>query len=328
MKITLAHGSGGEAMDKLIKELFISRFSNPALDALEDAAVLPTFGDRLAFTTDSFVVTPLVFSGGDIGKLAVCGTVNDLAMRGAVPKYLSCGFVLEEGLEISVLENIVSAMRVAADEAGVIIAAGDTKVTEGKGGVIINTSGIGFFEKLCDIGIRNAKAGDALILSGLLGEHHACILSARMGIESGIKSDCAPLNHMVKALLDAGLAIHALRDITRGGLGTVLNEMAQASNVEIALDGKTALCSDTVRGFCDILGLDILNMANEGKFALVLPMAQAAEALGILHTMSYGQEARLVGEVLAGEPSVTILTRAGSKRRVKPLIGEGLPRIC
>lgn len=328
MKITLTHGSGGETMDKLIKELFIAHFSNPVLDALEDAAVLPISGEKLAFTTDSFVVTPLVFRGGDIGKLAVCGTVNDLAMRGAVPKYLSCGFVLEEGLEISALEAIVKSMGDAAREAGVFIVAGDTKVVEGKGGLIINTSGIGFFESAIDISIKNLKAGDAVIVSGLLGEHHACILSARMGIENEIKSDCAPLNHMVKALVDEGLQVHALRDITRGGLGTVLNEMAAASGVSINLDGKTALCSDTVKGFCDILGLDILHMANEGKFALVLPMAQAAKALDILHAMPYGKDACFVGEVSAGAPSVTILTRTGSRRRVGSLIGEGLPRIC
>ena len=328
MKITLSHGSGGETMDALIRDVFIRRFSNPVLDLLEDAAVLPVDTQKIAFTTDSFVVTPLVFNGGDIGKMAVCGTVNDLAMRGAVPKYLTCAFILEEGLEIETLDTVAKSMREAADEAGVMIVAGDTKVVQGNGGLLVNTAGIGLMENAYDISVRNSKPGDAVIISGLMAEHHACILSARMGIENAIQSDCAPLNHMVKALLDAGLEVHTLRDITRGGLGTVLNEIAKASKVDIALDGQTPLCSDTVQGFCDILGLDVMHMGNEGKMVLLLPKEQAQAAMDVLHAQPYGENARLIGEVKAGDGSVTTLTRGGSKRRIMPLTGEGLPRIC
>ncbi len=323
MKITMAHGSGGDIMDNLIRDIFVKHFSNPILNRLEDAAVLPSPATKIAFTTDSFVVTPLLFKGGDIGKLAVCGTVNDLAMRGAVPKYLSCGFILEEGLALSTLDQIAKSMRQAADEAGVLIVAGDTKVVEGNGGLYINTAGIGWMETAQDISAQNAAPGDAIIISGLMGEHHACILSARMGIDNDIQSDCAVLNHQVQSLLNAGLQVHVLRDITRGGLGTVLNEIADASQVEMALNGKTALCNDTVQGFCDILGLDMMHMGNEGKFVLILPQEQATEALAIL-----SQDARLIGTVQAGKPCVTMMTRGGSKRMIKPLLGEGLPRIC
>ncbi len=323
MKITLAHGSGGDVMDELIRDIFVRHFSNPVLDRLEDAAVLPSPTAQIAFTTDSFVVTPLVFKGGDIGKLAVCGTVNDLAMRGAVPKYLSCGFILEEGLALDTLDQVAKSMGQTAQEAGVMIVAGDTKVVEGNGGLYINTAGVGFMQTHLDISVKSTRPGDGIIISGLMGEHHACILSARMGIENDIQSDCAVLNHMVESLLNAGLQVHTLRDITRGGLGTVLNEIAKASHVEMALDGKTALCNETVQGFCDILGLDIMHMGNEGKFALILPMEQVPEALDIL-----GGDARLIGTVQEGKPCVTMMTRGGSKRMIKPLLGEGLPRIC
>jgi len=284
---------------------------------------------RIAFTTDSFVVSPLFFPGGNIGRLAVCGTVNDLLMRGAVPAYLSAGFILEEGLDAGVLEKIVVSMREAAEESGVQIVAGDTKVVEGEGGMYINTSGIGLVDTDADISVHNATDGDAVIISGLMGSHHACILSARMGIENALRSDCAPLVEMVGALLRSGLPIHAMRDITRGGLATVLHEIAVASGVHIALTGNVPLADDSVQGFCNILGLDLLYMGNEGKLVLILPQAAAGAATDILRACRYGESARIIGQVYRCEkPHVTIQTRSGGARVIGPLAGEGLPRIC
>lgn len=328
MKITSAHGSGGQMMDALIRDVFLKQFGGVLLGEMEDAALLSLPSCRIAFTTDSFVVTPLFFPGGDIGRLAVCGTVNDLSMRGATPRYLSAGFILEEGLEIDLLERAAASMRRAADEAGVQIVAGDTKVVEGAGGMYINTAGIGVLERDVDISAHNAAPGDAVIVSGPLGNHHACILSARLGVTNGIESDCAPLTAMVGALLGAGAPVHALRDITRGGLASVLHEIAAASGVAIALDGGVALCDEPVQGLCDILGLDPLFLGNEGKLALILPMAEADLALHILRACPYGAGARLVGEVKRGDPAVTLSTRAGGTRVLRPLLGDGLPRIC
>lgn len=329
MKITMAHGGGGRVMDELIHSIFIKHFQNETLARMEDAAVLTLTSSRVAFTTDSFVVSPLFFKGGDIGKLAVCGTVNDLSMRGAVPRYLSCGFILEEGLDTDTLSAVAASMRRAADEAGVQIVAGDTKVVEGKGGLYINTAGIGVFEKDVDISVQNAQPGDAVLISGTLGRHHACILSSRMGIENDIQSDCAPLNGMVQGFLDAGLQIHTLRDITRGGLATVLNEAAMGSGVQITLHADAALADTQVQGFCDILGLDPLYMGNEGRMAVILPADQAEKALAVMRQSPYGLDARMVGEVAASDaPKVILQTRSGGTRRVQPLPDEGLPRIC
>lgn len=328
MKINTAHGSGGQMMDALIQDIFLKHFVNDILAQMEDAALLQLSSNRIAFTTDSFVVSPLFFPGGDIGRLSICGTVNDLLMRGATPRYLSAGFILEEGLDTETLEQIAASMRVAADEAGVQIVAGDTKVVEGQGGLYINTAGIGICEEPIDVSVRNAAAGDAVIISGPMGNHHACILSARMGIENAIESDCAPLTAMVRTLLQSGLAVHTLRDITRGGLATVLHEIAVASGVEIALDGGVPLADMAVQGFCDILGLDPLYMGNEGKLALILPQEESDRALGILQGCPYGAGARLVGRVLDGAPGLAITTRAGVARSLRPLVGEGLPRIC
>lgn len=328
MKITSAHGGGGKMMNELIHTIFEKNFSNEILSRMEDSAVLAMPHNKIAFTTDSFVVTPLFFPGGDIGRLSVCGTVNDLLMRGATPKYLSAGFILEEGLDTDVLEKAVVSMQAAAREAGVMIVTGDTKVIEGRGGLYINTSGIGIVETGLDISVSNAREGDAVIISGDMGSHHACILSARMNIQNGITSDCAPLHHMVSALLKSGIEIHTMRDITRGGLGTVLHEIALASKTRIALSGDIPLADDQVSGFCDILGLDPLYMGNEGKLALVLPKKEAGRAVDIIRACSYGERARIVGEAISGAPGVTVKTRSGATRLVEPLPGEGLPRIC
>ena len=329
MKINAAHGGGGQMMNALIRDLFIRHLGNETLSAMEDAAVLPVAGQKIAFTTDSFVVTPLFFPGGDIGRLAVCGTVNDLLMRGATPKYLTAAFILEDGLETEALERAVLSMRAAADEAGVIIVAGDTKVIEGRGGLLINTAGIGVVETALDISAHRAADGDAVLVSGYLGNHHACIQSGRLGIANDIRSDCAPLNEMVLALLAAGIEVHALRDITRGGLASVLNEIAEASGVGIHLAAGLTLAEPAVQGFCDILGLDPLYMGNEGKLTAILPEKDAERALKLLRGVRYGEHAQIIGTVRAGEkPVVTVRTRAGSTRRLDPLQGEGLPRIC
>ena len=312
----------------LIRDLFAKHLSNDILDTMEDAALLDLPAGRVAFTTDSFVVTPLFFPGGDIGRLAVCGTVNDLLMRGARPLYLSAGFILEEGLETETLERAVVSMKLAADEAGVAIVAGDTKVIEGRGGMYINTSGIGTLAHARDISASKAQEGDLVIISGDMGDHHACLISRRMGIENAIQSDCAPLTEMVGLLLEAGIEIHTMRDITRGGLATVLNEIAAASGVGIALSDDP-LASREVLGLCDILGLDSLYMGNEGKLALVLPEGEAARALEIIKGSKYGARARVAGRVFTFDrPAVVMPTRAGGTRVIGPLVGEGLPRIC
>lgn len=329
MKITSAHGGGGKLTDDLIHSVFLKHYANDTLARMEDAAVLPPPSGKLAFTTDSFVVSPLFFPGGDIGRLSICGTVNDLLMRGATPLYLSAGFILQEGLDLDTLDRVVAAMGSSAREAGVQIVAGDTKVVEGGGGMFINTSGIGVVKTAQDISVQNAADGDVVIISGNLGDHHACILSSRMGIENDIRSDCAPLTAMVSALLDSGIALHAMRDITRGGLATVLHEIAIASGVHIALREDVPLASAAVRGFCDILGLDPLYMGNEGKMALLLPEREADKALEILRASPYGAEARIIGAVHStDQPGVTLQTRAGSMKRIGPMPGEGLPRIC
>jgi hydrogenase expression/formation protein HypE len=328
MKITSAHGGGGKIMNELIHTIFEKNFSNEILSRMEDSAVLSVSGGKIAFTTDSFVVSPLFFPGGDIGRLSVCGTVNDLLMRGAAPKYLSAGFILEEGLDTDVLNKVAASMQNAVREAGAQIVTGDTKVIEGKGGLYINTAGIGIVETSQDISVSKAREGDAVIISGDMGNHHACILSARMNIQNDIMSDCAPLNEMVLHLLGSGLEIHTMRDITRGGLGTVLHEIALASKTHIALSGDAPLADGQVSGFCDILGLDPLYMGNEGKLVLVLPQKNARQAVEILRACKYGAHARIVGEAISGVPGVTIKTRSGATRLVEPLPGEGLPRIC
>ena len=326
MKITLAHGSGGLQTTELINNVFANRFSNPVLDRMEDSAVVEG-APRIAMTTDSFVVNPLVFKGGDIGRLAICGTVNDLLMRGAVPKYITCGFILEEGLESGILEQAVQSMADTASEAGVIIVAGDTKVINGNGGMYINTSGVGFVSEGIDCASANCGIGDAVIVSGNMGDHHAAILSDRMKIENDIQSDCAPLTDMVKSMLDEHIEIHAMRDITRGGLATVLNELAVSSGCMIEIYEDLIPVDKRVKSFSKILGLDPLYMGNEGKLAAIVKKEHADKALDIIKSSMYGQNAAIIGNVSAGE-GVVVNTHLGGRRGVGVLVGEGLPRIC
>lgn len=328
MKITTAHGSGGKATSELIQGVFAKHFSNDVLNRMEDSAVLPG-ASRIAFTTDSFVVTPLFFPGGDIGRLAVCGTVNDLLMCGAKPHYLTCGFIIEEGAEWDTLEQIACSMAEASKEAGIRIVAGDTKVVEGQGGVYINTSGIGFVPDHLNISSRQCRPGDVVLLSGNLGDHHAAILSARLSIQNSIASDCAPLNEMVQALLAHQINVKAMRDVTRGGLGTILNEFADASGCSIMIDEAALPMTEQVKAFANILGLDPLYMGNEGKMAVVVAEKDAEEALRLLRQARYGEAASIIGKVESGEPGTVVLnTLIGGRRWVNVLYGEGLPRIC
>ncbi|QIB69229.1 hydrogenase expression/formation protein HypE [Aminipila butyrica] len=325
MKIDLSYGSGGKQTSSLINDIFLKHFDNPVLNRLEDAAVLDVQG-RIAYTTDSFVVTPLFFKGGNIGKLAVCGTVNDLAMMGARPRYLTAGFILEAGADSQVLEQIAQTMRETADEAGVQIVAGDTKVVEGSGNIYINTSGVGEILKE-GISIANCQEGDCILLSGNLGEHHAAIMSERMGIENNIASDCAPLFSLVEGLLEAGIDVHCMRDVTRGGLGTVLNEVADSSACQVEIRETSLPVSKEIQGFCSILGLDPLYMANEGKMIAVVPGEQAEQALAAMQRNPYGAYAQIIGRIEKGA-GVRMITALGGSRAVDILYGEGLPRIC
>ncbi len=325
MQIDMSYGSGGKQTTSLINEIFMKHFNNEVLNKLEDSAVL-TVKDRIAFTTDSFVVTPMFFHGGDIGKVAVCGTVNDLLMMGAIPKYLTAGFIIEEGATFEDLERIAFSMSEAAKEAGVAIVAGDTKVIEGNGGIYINTSGIGEIEKE-GISIAACKEGDVILLSGNLGEHHAAIMSQRMEIENDIRSDCAPLKELVTKLIQEGIDIHCMRDVTRGGLATVLNEVAAASSCQVLLEEKALPISQKVKGFCDILGLDPLYMANEGKLIAVVAKEDAEKALQIMRNSKYGENTALIGNIRSGT-KVVLNTIYNGSRIVDVLYGEGLPRIC
>jgi len=340
MKITMEHGSGGRATGELIKEIFEKSFDSDVLSEMEDSAVVPGAG-RLAVTTDSFVVTPLEYPGGDIGRLCVCGTVNDLLMRGAVPMYLTCGFILQEGADVDTLKRVVRSMAATAKEAGIKIVAGDTKVIEGgtsaaeEAGMFINTAGVGFVPDSADVSSSKCAAGDAVIVSGNLGDHHAAILSCRMEIENTIKSDNAPLNGMVSALMDSGANVHAMRDITRGGLATVLKELAEASGVRIEIDEEKIPVDSQVQGFCGLLGLDPLYMGNEGKMAVIVDTADAERALAAIRKSPYGEDAVLIGRVTEGETggtgrkgSLILNTAVGGHRILDIMQGEGLPRIC
>ena len=337
-KVTLAHGGGGKAMRDLIDDVFISAFDNPMLAPLEDQARmtladLARHGDRLAFTSDSFVVDPIEFPGGDIGKLAVCGTVNDLAVGGAKPLYLSCSVIIEEGMEVDLLRRIAISMARTAAQAGVAIVTGDTKVV-GHGScdkIFINTAGIGVIRDSLDLGAHRAAAGDAILVNGLLGDHGAAILGARgdLCLNSAIESDCAPLNGLIDALLDACPDVKFIRDATRGGLATVVNEIAEASGVGIELDEKATPLREDVKGFCEILGLDPLYLANEGKIVVVAPAAAAEKARAAMAAHPLGRDAAIIGRVtqtIAGR--VVMQTHFGGKRIVDMLVGEQLPRIC
>lgn len=325
MKITLAHGSGGKYTSDLINSVFEDSYGNDVLAQMEDSAVVEGY-KKIAITTDSFVVTPLFFKGGDIGRLSVCGTVNDLLMRGAVPKYITSAFIIEEGAESEDLKKIAQSMAETAKEAGVIVVAGDTKVIEGSGGVYINTTGVGFVENE-NISSSNCKAGDKIILSGNLGDHHATILSSRMNIENTIESDNAPLVDIVRNLVDNHIDIHCMRDVTRGGLGTVLNELADASHVKMNLFEKDIPIDKQVKAFADFLGLEIMHMGNEGKMIAVLSADDADKALSLIKNSAYGKNAQIIGEVTDGS-GVILNTNLGGQRKISVLRGEGLPRIC
>lgn len=326
MRIDMSHGSGGKASEELMKDIFAKHYSNDILNKMEDAAVLELHG-RIACSTDSFVVTPIVFKGGDIGKLSICGTVNDLLMMGAIPKYITAAFILEEGLEISLLDQIVSSMAKTAAEAGVEVIAGDTKVVEGKGGLYINTTGIGLIPEGRAISAANCSEGDVVLLSGNLGDHHACILSARMGVENNIKSDCTYLNRLVNSLLENDIRIKTMRDVTRGGLGTVLNEIADASKCGIEITEEALPVYPEVRGFSDVLGLDPLYMANEGKMIAVVDAEDAERALVLMKQNEDGKDAAIIARIIHGK-GVVMRTRLGGSHVVDVLYGEGLPRIC
>lgn len=332
-RILLDHGSGGRASHELIERIFVPRFQNPVLNDLNDSAVFELNGARLAFTTDSYVVDPIFFPGGDIGSLAVCGTVNDLAMRGARPHYLSVGFIIEEGFPVKDLEQILLSMERAAREAGVSVVTGDTKVVP-KGNadkIFINTSGVGLIPEGIDIAGQNARPGDAVLVSGTIGDHGLTILSKREGLsfESTLKSDAAPLNHLVREMIEAGAEIHVLRDPTRGGLATTLNEIARQSNVGIEIREEAVPIRESVAAAAEILGLDPFYIANEGKLIAVLPALQAEAVLKVMKRNPYGQQAALIGEVKAENPGKVVLkTNIGGKRLMDMLAGEQLPRIC
>ena len=336
--ITMAHGGGGRAMRELIERLVVPAFGNPLLAPLEDQARiglggLAEIGDRLAFTTDSYVVSPLFFPGGDIGTLAVCGTVNDLAMSGAVPLFLSCGLIIEEGLPTADLERVLASMSTLARQCGVQVATGDTKVVNRGAAdkLFINTAGIGVIAAGVNISASRARPGDAIIVNGTLGDHGVAILVARneLDLHSELASDCQPLHGLVQAMLAACPDIRCLRDATRGGLATVLNEFALASKVGMRLQERALPQKPEVRGACEMLGLDVLYMANEGKLVAVVPRDRADAVLAAMRAHPAGVDAAIVGEVLA-EPAghVILNTLFGGERVVDMLVGEQLPRIC
>jgi hydrogenase expression/formation protein HypE len=333
-QIVMGHGAGGRMSHQLIQKAFMSAFENPALRAGDDAARLESdTHQNLAISTDAHVVFPLFFPGGDIGRLAVCGTVNDVAMLGAKPLYLTAGFILEEGLPMETLKLVVASMKSAADEAGVQIVAGDTKVVQrGKAdGLYITTAGVGVIRKDVNIGGAKAKVGDVIILSGSIGDHGIAVLGARgeLGFQSTIQSDVAPLNHLIEAMLDASNNVHVLRDPTRGGLATTLNEIATQSNVGILLDEEMIPVHPEVGAACEMLGFDPLYIANEGKLVTMVAREDAKSVLKAMRATRYGEDAVIIGEVTA-EPHGRVLlkTALGSTRIVDMLAGEMLPRIC
>ncbi len=336
--ITLAHGGGGKAMRDLIEDIFIGNFNNNLESELEDQArinlaQLNAIGDRLAFTTDSYVIDPIFFPGGNIGELAVNGTVNDLAVGGATPLYLSCGMIIEEGFPVASLREIAQSMKQAADFAGVQIITGDTKVVN-RGSVdklFINTTGVGVIPSGIDISAANLRSGDVIIINGYLGDHGAAITVAReeLALDSSIESDCQPLNSLVEAILAVCPEIHAMRDATRGGLATVLNEFAQSSQVGIRLYEDKIPVREQVQGVCEILGLEPLYMANEGKLVTIVPQNKADVVLATMKNHPAGKDAAIVGEVIHSPSGIVIVeTIFGTDRIVDMLVGDQLPRIC
>jgi hydrogenase expression/formation protein HypE len=337
-KIVLGHGGGGKLSNELVENLFLPAFSNESLDELSDSAQLDVAellkgGGRLAYSTDSFVVQPLFFRGGNIGHLAVCGTVNDVAMSGAKPLFLSAGFIIEEGFEVEKLAKIVETMNETARRAGVKIVTGDTKVVErGKGdGVFINTSGIGVVPKDVNIAPGRAREGDVVILSGEIGLHGIAVMSEREGLEfdAPIESDCANLNFLVEDILSVTREVHVLRDPTRGGIASSLNEIAKASNAGIRIYDEKVPVPAIVRGACEMLGLDPYYVANEGKLLAILPKENAEQVLEKMRQNEFGQKAEIIGEVVAEHPKMLVAkTVYGSTRVIDMQLGEQLPRIC
>ncbi len=324
MKINLSHGNGGRETTKLINEIFVKHFSNPILDKMMDASILNAT-EKIAFTTDSFVIKPTFFPGGNIGKLAVCGSVNDILTSMSIPKFLSVGFIIQEGVDFADLEKIAKSMAEMAKEAGVKIVTADTKVIDGDGEIYINTSAIGYVnDKIKKI---KAKEEDVIIITGNIGDHHACIMSQRLGIENNIISDVAPLNSIVNTLVKNEVPVKIMRDITRGGLGTVLNELSNALGLQMEIEEEKLPVSKDVRGICDILGLDPLYMANEGKMVFITSRERAEEAVKAIKKTKYGKDAKIIGVVKSGN-GVVLKTKLGGRRIVNVLTGENLPRIC
>jgi len=331
-KILLAHGSGGKLAHELVEKRFLGTFNNPLLAKLDDSAVVD-FSGRLAFTTDSYVVSPILFPGGDIGKLAVCGTVNDLAMSGAQPLYLSLSFIIEEGLSQSELEQVVDSVQKATQEAGVKIVTGDTKVVHRGSAdkLFINTAGIGLIPEGVDISGSNARPGDKVILSGTIGDHGIAVISQREGLSfsTQLKSDCAPLGGLVAEILTTSPNIHCLRDPTRGGLATTLSELAEQSKVGIRIEEERIPVREEVLGACEMLGFDPLYIANEGKLVAMVPAEDADKVLQAMREHHYGKGAAIIGEVRAEHPGrVVMKTCLGASRIVDMLVGDILPRIC
>jgi len=330
--IMLGHGSGGTLSRDLLNRLFLPELGKAAPRALDDSAVVIVDGQRFALTTDSHVVSPLFFPGGDIGRLAICGTVNDLAMVGAMPVALTCGFVIEEGLSFDILQHVVQSMRESASEAGIYIAAGDTKVVQ-KGGadqLFINSSGIGKIADGMNISGANAKEGDVIIVSGTIGDHGIAVLSARegLGFDTTLESDVAPLNHLVQAMICTG-EIHVLRDPTRGGLATSLVEIAEQSNVAIEINEQALPVKPAVKAACEMLGFDPLYIANEGKLVAFVKESDAEKVLDVMKRTKYGEDSAMIGKVIgSGRSQVRLRTAIGGARLVDMLPGEMLPRIC
>ncbi len=332
-RILLAHGSGGKLGYELIKSLFLASFNNPVLAQLDDAARIEISSGHLAISTDCYVVNPPFFPGGDIGKLAICGTINDLSMRGATPLYLTVGLILEEGFPLPDLETITTSMATTANEAGVQIVAGDTKVVE-KGSadrIFINTAGIGMIPEGINVSGANARPGDKIILSGTIGDHGIAILSCREGLtfRTTLESDCAPLNQLVNEILQVCPHLHCLRDPTRGGLATTLNELAIQSQVGMVIEEARIPIREEVQGACEMLGLDPLYLANEGKLVAIVPASETDRVMEAMLTNPWGQNAQVIGEVQTSPPGMVLLkTEVGSTRILDMLSGELLPRIC
>lgn len=332
-QVLMAHGGGGKLMNQLIEKMFLSTFKNSLLETRHDGAVFSLGNTRLAFTTDSYVIRPLFFPGGNIGELAVYGTVNDLAMCGARPRYLSAGFILEEGLPMETLWQIAQSMQRAAEKAGVQLVTGDTKVVDkGKGdGVFINTAGIGIIEYDRPIAPASVKPGDRVLLSGDIGRHGVAIMAVREGLafETTIESDCAAVSGLVMALLEAGIEIHCLRDLTRGGLASAIVEIAETSGCSIQLEERNIPVREAVRGACEMLGLDPLYVANEGRFLAIVAPADADRALQIMRAHPLGEGASLMGRVTDDRTGlVSLKSLVGTSRVIDRLSGEQLPRIC